>query len=145
MRKRFTATIEGTKAKAFVSVPFDPDAVWRPKDAHYVSGTANGNEFRGLIADGRIKLGPAWLRDNADIGDEVTFDLGPEGHLTDNVAPDLADLLNADEATRRYFDSLPGFYRNNFMRDIDSAKTPETRAKRIARAMDALRDRRRST
>ena len=39
-------------------------------------------------------------------------------------------------AAARFFDSLPSFYRNNHARWIESAKRPDTRAKRIAEVVD---------
>ena len=38
-----------------------------------------------------------------------------------------------------FFESLPTFYRKNFMRWIDSAKRPETRAKHIAEVIETLK------
>lgn len=45
----------------------------------------------------------------------------------------------ADEpAALEYFNSLPGSHRNYFSKWIDSAKTEETKARRIGRAVNAL-------
>ena len=45
----------------------------------------------------------------------------------------------ADEpAALKYFNSLPGSHRNYFSKWIDSARTDETKASRIARAVNAL-------
>ena len=35
-----------------------------------------------------------------------------------------------------FFNSMPSFYRNNVARGIEGAKRPETRARRIAEAVD---------
>lgn len=139
--QRFTATLEGTKAPAHLPVPFDPNLVWRPKDAHHVHGTLNGRNFRGKIEDGRIALGPALLRDHGlALGDSIEVIVKPEGHLSDNVAPDIAEALRRDETVRRFFDSLPTFYRNNFLRDIDALKSPEARARKISKMVELLRE-----
>ena len=42
-------------------------------------------------------------------------------------------------AAGRFFESLPTIYRKNFMRWIDGAKRPETRAKRIAETVATLK------
>jgi uncharacterized protein YdeI (YjbR/CyaY-like superfamily) len=55
------------------------------------------------------------------------------------MADDVVAALDAEPAARRYFDSLATFYRKNFMRWIDSAKRPETRARRIAETVAALK------
>jgi uncharacterized protein YdeI (YjbR/CyaY-like superfamily) len=46
-------------------------------------------------------------------------------------------LSNQD--ARRFFESLPTFYRKNFMRWIDAAKPPETRANHIAEVIVTLK------
>jgi uncharacterized protein YdeI (YjbR/CyaY-like superfamily) len=55
------------------------------------------------------------------------------------MAPDIAAALHAEPAGRRFFESLPTFYRKNFVRWIDGAKRPETRAKRIAETVATLK------
>ena len=44
-----------------------------------------------------------------------------------------------EPAARRLFESLPTFYRKNFLRWIESAKRPETRARRIAETVATLK------
>ncbi|HVZ98188.1 MAG TPA: YdeI/OmpD-associated family protein [Chitinophagaceae bacterium] len=46
--------------------------------------------------------------------------------------------LEDDPAALEFFNSLPGSHRNYFSKWIDSAKTEETKEKRIARAVSAL-------
>ena len=55
------------------------------------------------------------------------------------MAPDIAAALTAAPDARRQFESLATFYRNGFVDWIESAKRPETRAKRIADTVAALR------
>jgi uncharacterized protein YdeI (YjbR/CyaY-like superfamily) len=54
------------------------------------------------------------------------------------MAADLAAAFDAEPAARRFFESLPTFYRKNFMRWIDQAKRPDTRARRIAETIATL-------
>jgi len=51
---------------------------------------------------------------------------------------DFITCLNDDSAALKHFNSLPGSHRNYFSKWIDSAKTDETKAKRIAMALSAL-------
>lgn len=139
--ERFTGTIEAFGSRMGVALPFDPNSVWRRRTRHHVAGSVNQLPFRGeLVLEGAgycLVLGPAWCRDHGTaVGDAVQVELAPGGHLSDNVAPDIAEALAADPRARDFFDSLPSYYRNNFMRWIDGAKRPATRAERIRQTVD---------
>ncbi len=51
---------------------------------------------------------------------------------------DFIVCLNDEPAAIKYFNSLPGSHRNYFSKWIDSAKTEQTKTKRIAIAVSAL-------
>ena len=51
---------------------------------------------------------------------------------------DFMACLNDEPAALKYFNSLAGSHRNYFSKWIDSAKTEETKTKRIAMAVSAL-------
>jgi uncharacterized protein YdeI (YjbR/CyaY-like superfamily) len=87
-----------------------------------------------------LELGPAWCRDNRLAGQtDVEVALAPEGPQVASMAADLRAALNAEPEARRFFESLATFYRKGFLRWIDGAKRPETRARRIADTVAALR------
>jgi hypothetical protein len=148
---RFTATTQTRPGRAggiAVRLPFDPDEEWGPRDAHHVTGVVQGQCVRGQLraVDGvsYLELGPAWCRDSgATPGMTVEIELVPEGPQYAAMAPDLVAAFDAEPAARRFFESLPTFYRKNFMRPIDQAKRPATRARKIAEMMSALREGRR--
>jgi uncharacterized protein YdeI (YjbR/CyaY-like superfamily) len=54
------------------------------------------------------------------------------------MPPDVAQALAKNKAAKTFFDGLPTFYRKNFMRSIESAKRPETRARRIGEMIELL-------
>jgi hypothetical protein len=140
--QKFKATVSKAGSRVFIPIPFDPNQVWGQKSRHDITGSINGCSVRGpLEQDGstyRLALGPAWRRDNGlDAGDKVNVELAAEGPQVDALAPDIASALNAEPQARAFFEGLPTFYRKNFMRPIESAKRPETRARNIA-AMVAL-------
>jgi hypothetical protein len=142
--QRFTTIVEQSGTKVYITLPFDPNAVWGVKERHHISGSINGCPFRGPIeaigTEYFIALGPAWRRDNGiDVGAEVEVVLAPEGPQTDNIARDIARALEAEPEARTFFESLPSFYRKNYIRWIESAKRPETRAARIAEAVKLLK------
>lgn len=55
------------------------------------------------------------------------------------MAEDIAAALDAEPAARRLFESLATYSRKNFIRWIEGAKRPETRAKRIAETVATLK------
>ncbi len=141
--QKFTATIEKSGTRTFIAMPFNPNEVWGIKQRHHIRGTINGHSVRGSLgSDGQryfLPIGAAWRRDSGlDAGDEVAVELFPEGPQSDNVAEDVATALDADPPARAFFDSLPTFYRNNYMRWIESAKRAETRSARIREMMALL-------
>jgi hypothetical protein len=140
----FTAIVEARpRGGIAVKLPFDPSVEWGMKDRHDVTGTINGRKVRGRLTsiDGAhyLELGPAWCRDgHVTVGALVPVSIGPEGPQVASLAPDLAAALDAHPEARRFFQSLATFYRKNFVRWIEDAKRPETRARRIAETVAAL-------
>ena len=145
----FTAVLEPRAGGGVrIRLPFDPDQAWGTRGRHSVNGTIGGHRVRGpLTRTGDIHvldLGPTWC-DAPDVGPGTTAAviLAPEGPQLDSMAADLADAIAADPAARATFEALPTFYRKNFLRWIDAAKRPETRARRIADTVATLHDGRR--
>ena len=141
--QRFTATIAKTGSRVYVAIPFDPQAEWGTKTRHYVRGTLNGQVIRGSLgSDGAqyfLPLGAAWRRDNGlEAGDKVKVVLEPEGPQTASLAPDVAAALAASPRARTFFDGLATFYRNTYIKWIEGAKRPETRAARLAEMVALL-------
>jgi len=141
--KRFESNVVRTRTKAYVPVPFDPNDAWGWKVRHYVKGTVAGRRIRGLLRsedDGyALPLGAAWLRDNLIPTDEtIDVVLEPDGPQSEALAADIAQALNASPEAETFFQSVAPFYRKNFLRWIDQAKRPETRAARIAEMMKML-------
>lgn len=56
------------------------------------------------------------------------------------VPDDLAVALSAEPAARAFFESLSYTNQNTYVQWIRDAKKPETRADRVAKSVEALRD-----
>ena len=69
-------------------------------------------------------------------GHNVNFAL--RGEFT--VPPDFAAAIDADPTARQYFDGLSYSNQRRFVMGVDEAKTPETRARRIAKSVGMLHD-----
>ena len=142
--QHFKTTIVTAGTQTYVLLPFDPNDVWGAKERHYVCGSIGEHRIRTRIDSNgppyMITLGPAWMRDrDVAVGSEVEVTLAPEGPMADNVSPDVAAALNEEPEARAFFESLATFYRNNFIRGIESAKRPETRSRRITEMMQLLK------
>jgi uncharacterized protein YdeI (YjbR/CyaY-like superfamily) len=66
-----------------------------------------------------------------------------EDHADFSIQPqaELVEALQDDPGASGYFDSLAKSHRDYFVKWIDSAKTPETRMKRIVQTIRALEQR----
>ena len=142
--KRFKTTIAKSGARTYVVIPFNPNEIWGVKHRHYVTGSINGCTIRGCLdSDGGqffLPLGAAWRRDNGvEAGAKVEVVLAPEGPQSDSLSPDVVAALNTEPQARTFFDSLATFYRNTYIRWIESAKRPETRNARIAQMIGLLK------
>jgi uncharacterized protein YdeI (YjbR/CyaY-like superfamily) len=69
--------------------------------------------------------------------------LSLEGPQENNIASDIAKALSGSKKAQIFFESLPTFYRKNFIRWIESAKREETRTKRINEMINLLEEGRR--
>ena len=75
-------------------------------------------------------------------GDEVEVDMELDTKPRVVVEPaDLARALNADPVARIAYDRLSYGHKREHVLAIDSAKKPETRIRRIEKAVAILRDR----
>jgi uncharacterized protein YdeI (YjbR/CyaY-like superfamily) len=68
---------------------------------------------------------------------DVTLELDAAPRQVE-VPPDLAAALAADPGARRFFDGLSYSERRWFVLNVESAKKPETRARRVASAVERL-------
>jgi hypothetical protein len=143
--KEFTALAQDRPSGGIsITLPFDPSVAWGERERYDVTGTINGHKVRGKLmarAGGHVlELGPAWCRDITVGSDaQVVVVLAPEGPQVAAMAEDIAAAFDAEPAARHFFESLATYYRKNFMRWIDGAKRPETRAKRIAETVATLK------
>jgi hypothetical protein len=141
--KRFRSNLVRTRSKTFVLLPFDPNDVWGQKDRHYVKGNVGSCRIRGLLRvedEGWVlPLGAAWLRDNPlPMSGALDVVLEPDGPQSEALAADITQALEESPEAHALFQSVAPFYRKNFLRSIDQAKRPETRAARIAEMVAML-------
>ena len=142
--QRFKTIVAREGSRTYIRVPFNPNEVWGVKQRHHITGSINRCAVRGSLgSDGSgyfLPLGAVWRWDNGiEAGAEVEVVLAPEGPQTDTLAPDILAALDREPAARAFFESLATFYRNGYIRWIESAKRPETRSARIVEMLSLLK------
>jgi hypothetical protein len=132
-----------------VVLPADVAAAMGGRARIPVAGTINGVAFRGStmpMGDGRHCVGfRQEIRARAggvEVGDSVTIEIGrDDAPRTVAVPADLAAALAAEPGVRNAFDAMSYTHRREWVEAVEAAKRPETRARRIAQAVDAARAR----
>lgn len=148
---RFSTTIElGGKTATGMAVPEEVVDALGGGRRPAVTVAVGGHVYRSTIAvmGGRFMLPlAAEHREAAGLaaGDTVNVDveLDTASRLVEPPA-DLAEAITADETARTTFDALAPSHRKEWVRWVEEAKKPETRALRIARTIEALHEGRRT-
>jgi uncharacterized protein DUF1905/bacteriocin resistance YdeI/OmpD-like protein len=144
---RFRAKVElGGKTATGIEVPAAVVAKLGPSKRVAVSVTINRYIYRSTIAPmgGRFMLPvSAQVREAAGVaaGDQVDVDLELDTAPREVTVPaDFGRVLARDAAARRFFDGLSFSNKQRIVISIEAAKTPETRERRIAKAVSSLRE-----
>lgn len=111
-----------------------------------VTITINGHSWKSRVAimRGRYLLGLSNANRRAAgvaVGDEVEVEVDFDAELPVVDEPvDFARALDADPVARAAYDRLPYGRKREHVRAIETAKRPETRARRIEKALETLRE-----
>lgn len=144
---RFRTTIlQGDKTATGIRVPDEVVEALGSGKRPPVRLTINGYTYRSTVA----VLGGAYMvgvsaenRTGAGVagGDEVDVDIELDPAPREVAVPaDFAAALNAEPAARSTFDGLSYSNRSWHVLSIEGAKTDETRQRRIAKSISALRE-----
>ena len=146
-KKRFQVVLEkaADSEATNMAIPFDVKEVFGTKARVPVRGTINGFPFRSSIAPmggGRhyMAVNKA-MREGAKIkgGDKVSVVLerdDEERAIT--PPPDLTRALKANKDARSVWDKLSYTHQKEYVQAIEEAKKPETRTRRIEKALAQL-------
>lgn len=126
-------------------VPFDVREAYGTGGQVRVKASFDGEPYRGSIAPmggGRHALGISKAIRAAigkDVGDSVKVELERDSEpRTVETPPDLAAVLKRAPAAQREFDKLSYTHRKEYVRWIEEAKKPETRARRLEKTIEML-------
>jgi hypothetical protein len=144
---RFRATILATgKTAAGIHVPNEVVAALGSSRKPAVRATINGYTYRSSVAfmGGVFMLGvsndvrrAAGVEAGQDVDVDLELDTEPREI---EVPPDLAGALATDDVARRAFEALSYSNKRRIVEPIVDAKTPETRQRRIDKAVEGLRE-----
>ena len=130
---------------AALKPPFDVVEVFQRNGRVPVKGTINRFPFRSSLmnmGDGHMMVVNAELRAGAKCkaGDTVTVVMElDEDKRKVEVPARLKKIIDRDPKAREFWPKLSFTHQKEYVREIEEAKRPETREKRIAAMMDALR------
>jgi hypothetical protein len=145
--KRFRVTLEKHEHSeaAMMTVPFDVQKVFGTRARVPVRGTINGFTFRSSIfptGDGRhYMVVNREVRAGAKVkgGDTVTVHMErDEEPRTIEPPADLRRALTANKTARAAWERLSYTHQKEYAAAVAEAKRPETRARRVEKAITEL-------
>jgi hypothetical protein len=135
---------EPGSAATFIRIPFDVPQVFGTRGRVPVRGTLNGAPFRSSLSPyGRIHyLGiNRTLREQAGVqaGDLVEIALEKDDEPRQvSLPPDFAQALRENPAAQAAWDRLSYSHQREHVQAVEEAKKPETRMRRIEKAIAQL-------
>lgn len=149
--REFVATLEpvGPDGKwTRVDLPFSVEEVFGKRGRVSVRGTINGEEFRTSIfpnGDGTHHLmvnKAMMLAGQARQGTTARFVVGldTEPRIVE-IPEELAQALARDDVANAAFQGMPPSHQKEHIGYITEAKKPETRARRVEKTLERLRQR----
>ncbi|MEA2536438.1 MAG: hypothetical protein QOF11_672 [Chloroflexota bacterium] len=140
-----TTVLQGGKTATGIQVPEEIVTALGSGKRAKVRVTINGYTYRSSVAPlgGVFMIGVSdEVRRNAGVagGDDVDVDLELDTAPREVTVPgDLAAALGAEPEAQRTFDALSYSNKSWHVSSIEGAKTDETRQRRIAKSIEALR------
>jgi hypothetical protein len=130
---------------AGIKPPFDVVEVFQRKGRVPVKGAINGFPFRSSLmnmGDGHMMAVNAQMRAGAhcQVGDtvDVVMEFDADERKVE-VPAYLKKVIAGDPAAKTSWEKLSFTHQKEYVRAIEGAKKPETRERRIAKMMEALR------
>jgi hypothetical protein len=143
---RFRAVVEPPEPMRGLEVPQQVVDALGGGARPAVTIAINGHSWKSRVAimRGRHLIGLSNANRKAAgvaVGDEVDVELELDAEPRVVVEPpDFAQALDADRVARAAYDRLAYSHKREHVRAIDSAKKPETRARRIEKSIAMLQD-----
>lgn len=142
---KFRTTVEPAEPMRGLEIPAEVVGALGGGKRPPVTITLNGHTWTSRVAimRGRYLLGLSNANRKAagvSTGDEVEVEVELDAEPRVVVEPDdFARALDADPAARAAYDRLAYSHKREHVQAIESAKKPETRERRIEKALEMLR------
>jgi hypothetical protein len=146
MKFRTTLQLEGKTATGFRVPPEVVEALGQGRKRPPVVVTVNGYPYRSTVAAyGDVFMLPLAAEHREAVGvaagDELEVDLTLDTAPREVEVPaDFAAALDAEPAARRTFDALSNSNKKWHTLNVEGAKSPETRQRRIEKSVATLRE-----
>lgn len=144
---RFNSIVQlGGKTATGIQVPAEVVAALGSSKRPAVRVTLNGYTYRSTVASmgGEFMLPlSAEHRQGAGVaaGDEVEVEIELDTETREvNIPPDFVAALEGDAEAKQFFESLAYSHKLRHVLAIEQAKTPETRQRRIEKAISMLHE-----
>jgi hypothetical protein len=146
---RFKTTLKGA-GKTATGIEIPPEVIEdlgagkKPP----IKVTINGYEYRSTVASrsGTFLVGVSAVnREAAGVaaGEEIDVEIELDSAPREIEVPkDLAAAIKGDATAKKFFETLTPSQRRWYVEPITTAKKPETRERRVAKALSMLRDER---
>jgi hypothetical protein len=146
MAKRFRVLLENdqTSEATGICIPFDVEKVFGTRARVPVRGTINGFPYRSSISPmgGRHFMAVnKTMREGAKVkgGETITVVMERDDEPRVITPPkDFASALRASREAQAFWKSLSYTHQKEHVRAIEEAKRPETRTRRIEKAVEML-------
>ena len=141
-----TTILQGEKTATGIQIPDQVIAALGAGKKPPVTMTVNGYMYRSTVAtvDGKFMVGfnadhraASGLKGGDEI--EVEIEVDREPRIID-VPTDLAAALDAEPTARATFDKLSNSLKGYHVSQVTSAKTDETRQRRVEKSVSVLRE-----
>ena len=144
--KRFRVLLEKHENSEVtgITIPFDVEKTYGTRARVPVRGTINGFPYRGSIVPMGGKFMMAVNRElragaNAKGGDQISVTMEHDDEPRIITPPaDLAHALKANKRAQAAWDKLSYTHQKEYARAVEDAKRPETRVRRIEKAIAEL-------
>ena len=145
--KRFRATLNKseTNEATSINIPFDVEKTYGTRGRVPVRGTINGYPFRSSIfrmgGDCHFMVVNKSMREGAKVkaGDTISVLMERDEEPRVIIPPkDLARALKTNKDAKAAWEKLSYTHQKEYAQAIEEAKKPETRARRIEKAIAEL-------
>lgn len=146
MAKRFRVLLEKAEGMdgASITVPFDVEKVFGTRARVPVRGTINGFPYRSSLfpmGGKHLMVVNKAMREGARVkgGETVSVVMERDDEPRVITPPkDFAHALKENEEAQRFWKTLSYTHQKEHVRAVEEAKRPETRGRRIEKAIEML-------